>query len=81
MKYKLHGQKIEQIWRSFDQSQRVNVFKVSIVEDRYLKHSKDQSVGDRWKVVPEMNLHDVTAEPEYLLDHLRYRATTSPLSI
>ncbi|KAF7898717.1 hypothetical protein EAF00_005163 [Botryotinia globosa] len=24
-----------------------------------------------------MNLHDIIAEPEYLLDHLRYRATTS----
>ncbi|TGO47802.1 hypothetical protein BCON_0263g00130 [Botryotinia convoluta] len=26
-----------------------------------------------------MNLHDMTTEPEYLLDHLRYRATTSLL--
>ncbi|TGO62048.1 hypothetical protein BOTNAR_0119g00120 [Botryotinia narcissicola] len=78
-KYKLHGPKIEQIWRSFDQSQRVNVFKVSVVEDRCLKHSKDQSVGARSKFVSEMNLHDITSEPEYLLDHLRNRAATSLL--
>ncbi|KAF7952559.1 uncharacterized protein EAE97_002056 [Botrytis byssoidea] len=78
-KFKLHGPKIERIWRSFDQSQRVNVFKVSVVEDRYLKHSKDQSVGARSKFVPEMNLHDITTEPQYLLDHLRHRATTSLL--
>ncbi|KAF7908186.1 uncharacterized protein EAF01_003941 [Botrytis porri] len=78
-KYKLHGPKIEQIWRSFDQSQRVNVFKVGVAEDGYLKHSKDQSIGAPWKIVPEMNLHDIATEPEYLLDHLRYRATTSLL--
>ncbi|KAF7855274.1 uncharacterized protein EAF02_011533 [Botrytis sinoallii] len=78
-KYKLHGPKIEQIWRSFDQSQRVNVFKVGVVEDGYLKHSKDQSIGAPWKIVPEMNLHDITTEPEHLLDYLRYRATTSLL--
>ncbi|TGO09857.1 hypothetical protein BTUL_0152g00120 [Botrytis tulipae] len=78
-KYKLHGPKIEQIWRSFDQIQRVNVFKVGVVEDGYLKHSQDQSIGAPWKIVPEMNLHDITTEPEYLLDHLRHRATTSLL--
>ncbi|KAF7954676.1 hypothetical protein EAE96_005795 [Botrytis aclada] len=78
-KYKLHGAKLEQIWRSFDRSQRVNVFKVGVLEDGYLKHSKDRSAGATWKIVPEMDLHDITTEPEYLLDHLRYRATTSLL--
>lgn len=78
-KYKLHGPKIEQIWRNFDQSQRVKVFKDGAVDGGYLKHSQDQSIGAPWKIIPEMNLHDITTEPEYLLDHLRHRATTSLL--
>ncbi|TEY73031.1 hypothetical protein BOTCAL_0084g00100 [Botryotinia calthae] len=44
-----------------------------------IRVSEDRSVGVAWKVVPEMNLQDITTNPEYLLDRLKYRATTSLL--
>ncbi|KAJ8066791.1 hypothetical protein OCU04_004178 [Sclerotinia nivalis] len=78
-RYELHGSKIEQIWRGFGQNQRAEVFKAGVPENVYLKHSRDWSQGNPWKVFPEFNLHDMVTGPDFLLDHLKYRATTSLL--
>ncbi|EDO00331.1 hypothetical protein SS1G_14201 [Sclerotinia sclerotiorum 1980 UF-70] len=78
-KYELHGSKIDQIWRGFSQNQRAEAFKAGVAENAYLKHSRDQPLGNPWKVVSELNLDDMVTEPDFLLDHLRHRATTSLL--
>lgn len=77
-KYELHGPKIEQIWRSFDENQRAEFYKSRM--PIYLKHSRDRALApplnNLWKVISELNLCDITQGPNYLLDYLRHRATT-----
>lgn len=43
-----------------------------------LKHSRDLTMGNVYKIMPEWKLRDI-GEPDsdYLLDHLKHRATTS----
>lgn len=76
-KYRLHGPKLESYWRSFDKAQRVNAMKAGAADGAVLKHRLDPSLGVVCKLVPEWNLRDIT-EPgsDYLLDLMRYRATT-----
>ena len=77
-KYRTHGTRIEQIWRSFNTSQRARVLKAGAAEGLVLKHPLDRTLGDVYKIVPELNLRDIT-EPgsDYLLDLLKHRATKS----
>ncbi|KAG6012966.1 hypothetical protein E4U43_007554 [Claviceps pusilla] len=79
-KYKAHSQAIERIWRSLDGPQRAKCLKAGAADGVVLRHSADVSLGNVYKIVPEVNLRDV-AEPEsdYLLHHLKHRATV-PLS-
>jgi len=77
-KYQIHGTRIEQIWRSFDRRQRAKAFKAGAAEGLVLKDPMDRSLGNVYKLIPELNLHDIT-EPgsDYLLDLLKHRATKS----
>ncbi|KAL2755419.1 hypothetical protein ACRALDRAFT_2041791 [Sodiomyces alcalophilus JCM 7366] len=43
-----------------------------------LETPSDKSLGDACKIIPEWNLRDVaSSSPDYFLDHLRHRATTT----
>lgn len=77
-KYHLHGPRIEQIWRSFGKEQREKALKAGAANGEVLKTRTDQSMGDIYKFIPELNLRDV-AQPDsdFLLDHLRHRACRS----
>ncbi|GIJ87097.1 hypothetical protein Asppvi_006000 [Aspergillus pseudoviridinutans] len=77
-KYQLHGSRIEQIWRSWDKSRRDKAVKAGAVRGKVLAHPTDQTMGNMYKVIPEWNLRDLTQpESDYLLDHLKHRATKS----
>lgn len=71
-RYKLHGPRLEQIWRSLSPKQRA----VEVGADVVLKHLKNKSLGNLFLMIPERNLRDLTTNPEYPLDMLRHRATT-----
>ncbi|PTB36873.1 hypothetical protein M441DRAFT_61593 [Trichoderma asperellum CBS 433.97] len=76
-KYKAHASKIEDIWRSFSKDQRAKCLKAGAANGEVLAHSLDATLGNVCKIVPELNLQDITTEPEFLLAHLKHRATTS----
>ncbi|KAM0253063.1 hypothetical protein ACHAQJ_007439 [Trichoderma viride] len=76
-KYKAHASKIETIWRSFDKNQRAKCLKAGAADGAVLRHSLDASLGNVCKIVPELNLQDISTGPEFLLGHLRHRGTTS----
>lgn len=77
-KYRVHGPKIVQIWRSLSQGQRSKVMKAGQEEGGVLKHSSDASLGDVHKLIPEWNLRDITApQSDFFLDILQHRATKS----
>ena len=75
-KYRIHGAKIEEIWRSLDKSQRTRAVKAGAAEGVVLKDPSDRSLGNVFKFMPEINLRDIT-EPgsDYLLNILKHRAT------
>lgn len=77
-KYRIHRQKIETLWRSFDKGQRTQCLKAGFADGVVLKHSQDYSLGNIYKIVPELNLRDITEpQSDFLLDLLKHRATTS----
>ena len=73
-KCKLHAAKIREIWPTFDRARRAEAVKAG-ANGQILKHSKDTSLGNIYKILPEWNLHDLT-EPgsNRLLDLLEYLA-------
>ncbi|TVY18075.1 hypothetical protein LARI1_G003499 [Lachnellula arida] len=75
-KCRIHGAKIQEIWRSLDKGQRTQAVKAGAAEGMVLKHPSDRSMGDVFKSIPELNLRDIT-EPgsDYLLNILKHRAT------
>lgn len=77
-KYRRHAAAIETAWQSFNQAQRVQCVKAGAADGVVLKNPTDGSLGNVYKILPEWNLRDIT-EPgsDYLLDLLKYRATTS----
>ncbi|RHZ43625.1 uncharacterized protein CDV56_100351 [Aspergillus thermomutatus] len=77
-KYQLHGSRIEQIWLSLDQSQRDKAVKAGAAGGHVLADPTDRTMGNVYKVTPEWNLRDLTQpESDYLLNHLKHRATKS----
>ncbi|KAH7029015.1 ipa protein [Microdochium trichocladiopsis] len=75
-KWKLHGAKIEKIWRSMDQKTRLEAIKAGAADGVVLKNPSDSSLGNVHKFIPEWNTQEVAAaESDFLLDMLRYRAT------
>lgn len=79
-KYNKHAAAIEQYWRSFDQSQRAQCIKAGAAEGVALKHPQDRSMGNVYKIVPEINLRDITnPESDFLLELLKHRTANTLL--
>jgi hypothetical protein len=79
-KYNKHAAAVEQYWRSFDQSQRTQCIKAGAAEGTVLEHPLDRSMGNVYKIIPEINLRDITnPESDFLLDLLKHRATNTLL--
>ncbi|KAK6226832.1 hypothetical protein QIS74_00387 [Colletotrichum tabaci] len=76
-KHKRHGAVVEDIWRSFNQKQRASCVKAGMMDGVLLKHSRDVSLGNVYKIVPEWNLRDLIERPEHLLSMLEHRAKSS----
>ncbi|GLA61985.1 hypothetical protein AtubIFM56815_003911 [Aspergillus tubingensis] len=77
-KYRLHGSRIKQFWRQFGKPKREAAFRAGAADGEVLRSPNDQSMGDVYKFIPELNLRDIARpDSDYLLDHLKYRATTS----
>ncbi|SPQ21220.1 5b7f65ae-40fc-4728-b3dd-41f0ada71f7a [Thermothielavioides terrestris] len=77
-KYKKHEAAIETLWRSFDATQRAACLKAGAAGGVVLRHSTDETLGDVCKFIPECNLRDIAESgPDFLLDLIKYRATTS----
>ncbi|KAI1085408.1 hypothetical protein F5B20DRAFT_2517 [Whalleya microplaca] len=77
-RYKNHGPRLEQIWRSLSQGQRAKAMKAGTADGVVLEHSLDASMGNVCKFLPEWNLRDITAPgSDLLLYILKHRATTS----
>ncbi len=77
-KYTRHEATIDPFWRSFDAAQRAACLRAGAAEGLVLKHPTDRSLGNVYKFVPECNLRDIAdSGPDFLLDLLKYRATTS----
>ncbi|KAI1371555.1 hypothetical protein F4677DRAFT_457030 [Hypoxylon crocopeplum] len=77
-KYKLHGPKVEEVWRSLSQVQRIRAMKASARMGAVLKNPSDMSMGNARKFIPEWNLHDITApDSDSFLRLLKHRATMS----
>ncbi|KAK2055508.1 hypothetical protein LY76DRAFT_187200 [Colletotrichum caudatum] len=76
-RYKRHGATLERIWRSFDQKQRAKCVKAGMMEGVLLKHPRDVSLGNVYKIVPDWNLRDLTEKPEHLLAMLQHRAKST----
>ncbi|EXJ78100.1 hypothetical protein A1O3_09261 [Capronia epimyces CBS 606.96] len=80
VKYNRHAAAVERYWRSFDQSQRTKCIKAGAADGVVLKHPLDRALGDVYKIIPEINLRDITSpESDFLLDLLKHRATNSLL--
>ncbi|KAI9644365.1 hypothetical protein NHQ30_007722 [Ciborinia camelliae] len=80
--YELHGPKIEKIWRDMNQSKRKEVFDIDGDEEGELLGNIDgdeegELLGKAFKLMPEFNTHNITTGPDFLLDHLKHRATTT----
>ncbi|KIW25228.1 uncharacterized protein PV07_08424 [Cladophialophora immunda] len=79
-KYNKHAAAVEQYWRSFDQGRRTQCIKAGAAGGVVLKHPLDRSLGNVYKIIPEINLRDITnPESDILLDLLKHRATTTLL--
>ncbi|KAF2786626.1 hypothetical protein K505DRAFT_330229 [Melanomma pulvis-pyrius CBS 109.77] len=77
-KFKRHGSRIEQMWRSFSQEQRGNILRDASHDRAILETPQDTSLGNVYKLIPEWNLRDITSpSSDFLLDILKHRATTS----
>jgi hypothetical protein len=77
-KYKAYGARVEAAWRSFNKAQRAKCMKAGAMEGQVLKHSRDASLGNVCKFIPEWNLKDITDPNSNLfLDILKHRATKS----
>jgi hypothetical protein len=79
-KFRRHGPRIEQLWRSLGQEQREKALRDGAADGEVLKSPTDTSMGDVYKFIPEWNLRDITTpSSDFLLDLLKHRATTDLL--
>lgn len=75
-KYKRHGSRVEQMWRSLNQVQRAKVLRKGFLQ--IPKSPTDSSHGNVNKLIPEWNLRDITdPSSDILLNMLKHRSTTS----
>ena len=78
--YKKHATSIESIWRAMNPRQRARCMKAGARNIKVLKRSRDESMQNVCKLIPEWNLKDVVESgPDFLLKLLEFRATTSIL--
>ncbi|TRX89780.1 hypothetical protein FHL15_009370 [Xylaria flabelliformis] len=77
-KYRTHGPRLKELWRNMGPSQRERTMRAGARDGEVLKHSRDPSMGNVYKFMPEWNLKDVTAAgSDFLLHILEHRATKS----
>ncbi|KAJ8130369.1 hypothetical protein O1611_g3263 [Lasiodiplodia mahajangana] len=77
-KYRTHGARLKQLWPTMGPSQRGMAMKAGTPDNVVLKHSRDASLGNVCKFMPEWNLKDIAAPgSDFLLRMLEHRATTS----
>ncbi|KAI0097179.1 hypothetical protein GGR51DRAFT_541676 [Nemania sp. FL0031] len=77
-KYRTHGARLRQLWPAMGPAQRGMAMKAGTPDNIVLKHSRDVSLGNVCKVMPEWNLRDITAPgSDLLLRILEHRATTT----
>jgi hypothetical protein len=75
-KYRQHGPRIEEMWRSLSQDQRKKIMQAGSRDGAVLKHAEDTSLEDVYKFIPEWNFRDITApSSDFFLDMLKHRAT------
>ncbi|KAI4949223.1 hypothetical protein J4E91_005687 [Alternaria rosae] len=75
-KYRQHGPRIEERWRSLSQEQRKKIMQAGSRDGAVLKHAEDTSLENVYKFIPEWNLRDITApSSNFFLDMLKHRAT------
>ncbi|KAK1246964.1 hypothetical protein MKX08_000766 [Trichoderma sp. CBMAI-0020] len=77
LKYKAHALEIEAGWKSLSKDQRVAYFQNGATDDEASTQFLDASLGIEYNIVPEFKLQDISTKPEFLLDHLKHRGTTS----
>ncbi|XP_014553642.1 hypothetical protein COCVIDRAFT_107162 [Bipolaris victoriae FI3] len=78
-KYRQHGKRVEEMWRSLSQEQRKKIMEAGSHDGAVLKHTEDTGLENVYKFIPEWNLRDVTSpSSNFFLDMLKHRAT-SPL--
>ncbi|KAK5048623.1 hypothetical protein LTR84_005714 [Exophiala bonariae] len=71
---------IERYWRSFDENERKQCIKAGAADGVVLKHSLDRSLGNVYKIIPEINLRDLTTrESNSFLALFAHRATNTLL--
>ncbi|CAG8886281.1 unnamed protein product [Penicillium egyptiacum] len=68
---------VETIWHSFSPNERGECFKAGAADGAVLQHPLDRSLGDVYKIIPELNLRDLASDPAFLLNLLKHRTTTS----
>ncbi|OQE82509.1 hypothetical protein PENNAL_c0036G01065 [Penicillium nalgiovense] len=76
-KYRKHAAVVETIWQSFSPNERGECFKAGAADGAVLQHPLDRSLGVVYKIVPELNLRDLTSDPAFLLTLFKHRTTTS----
>lgn len=77
-KYKKHEAAIDNFWRSFDATQRAACLKAGTPDGVVLRNPTDNSMGNVYKFIPELNLRDIAESgPDFLLSLIKHRATTS----
>ncbi len=77
-KYKKYKASIESFWHSFDATQRAACLRAGATDGDVLRHAMDDSLGSSCNFIPELNLLDIAdSGPDFLLDLLQHRATTS----
>jgi hypothetical protein len=77
-KYRQHGPRIEQMWRSLSAEQRKKIMQAGSRDGAVLKHAEDTSLENVYKFIPEWNIRDITSpSSDFFLDMLKHRATSS----
>ena len=76
-KFRLHGSRVEKIWRSLTQEQRKKAMRDGARDGIVLKDPLDTSMGNVCEIIPEWNLRDITSPTsDFLLEILKHRANT-----
>ncbi|ROT35147.1 hypothetical protein SODALDRAFT_395051 [Sodiomyces alkalinus F11] len=76
-KYQLHGDKVVNTWCNLTPGQRWEMTKAGAADGVIPENPWDQSLGSMRSLIPEWNLHDISWSPEYFLNILHHRATTT----